>query len=173
MRRLLAVAALTIAPSLAMADAIDSDWQPPECPDELECPAGSSPASLGHSSCPSVCAPNAECQTDADCTSSYGERAHCEPTRFCIDVAYSGPGMSESVVDACDPSGPCGQAVDPSVAEGDRPRCSEVRRCVAPPAPPAPPSRGGCAGCSVTQASEGTALLLSAIAIFLFARRRR
>ncbi len=139
--------------SLAQADVIDEDWEEPQC-DPMVCPPGSSPVSLGHSSCPSVCGPSLECETAADCT-AYGEGATCIETRFCVQTVYSGHGMSPSVIDACEPSGPCGPTAAPNADEPAE--CVEARRCFQPnPPPPTAPASGGCAGCAAPGSSPGS-----------------
>jgi hypothetical protein len=172
--------------SIARADVIGPSWRPPSCA-PLSCPDGSQPVSLSHSGCPSLCAPNLECQTAADCAERYGEGSRCEPTRFCVVIRSAGPGMSPAVVDACEPEGPCGQPVDPSTPPADRPQCSEVSRCIAPPrtspeALPSPveanapidsPSRGGCAGCTVASPRSTFAPALALALLALVALRHR
>lgn len=180
---MLLLLAAAAASSQARADAIDPDAPALEC-DPLPCPEGSTEAALGHSSCPSVCAPNTECRTTADCLDYYGEGARCEPTRFCVGVEYAGPGMSEAVYDACAPDGPCGASAPPAAEGSERPRCVEVSRCVAPPAPApaqaAPSGRGGgCAGCAVAAREARASSLAGLVALVLLvvgrgrARRRR
>jgi hypothetical protein len=144
MRLAIIVAACLAIPGLAAADAIDSNHTGPDCSGStLTCPAGSHPASLGHSSCPSVCAPSDVCTTPADCSEWYGPGAACVPTRFCIGIDFSGPGMSHAVRGDCDAAGTC--AAYP--VETDGVTCEIVSRCVdtrPPPPPPPPPDEGGC-----------------------------
>ncbi|MGE0784042.1 MAG: hypothetical protein AB7S26_00040 [Sandaracinaceae bacterium] len=174
MRAAWIVVGLGLMANVASADVIDSDRPPLQC-DPLECPAGASPTSLGHSSCPSECSPNMECQTDAECVSSYGAGAHCEPTRFCIGVVYAGHGMTNAVMDACEPTGPCGSP--PAEPNDEAPSCVEASRCVAVPQPPGSsgqsdsPSRGGCAGCAVAPRTR-TPLALALFGVLLLIRWR-
>ncbi|MCB9596029.1 MAG: hypothetical protein H6719_25130 [Sandaracinaceae bacterium] len=169
---LLVLALLGGSASAARADVVDSDAPPLQC-DELPCPAGSRPASLGHSSCPSVCSPSSTCTGDADCA-DYGAGARCEPTRFCIGIEYSGPGASEAVYDACESSGPCGSG---ATEEPEAPRCVEASRCVAPAGPATPAraesSRGGCAGCAASGRDPAGLGWLVALVALVAARRRR
>lgn len=158
-----------LVPAPAIADAIDPDWEPPDCSDvHLDCPEGSAPVALGHSSCPSTCAPTAECRSASDCREAYGETSRCVPTRFCVGVASSGPGMSASVEGECDPQGQCPGA-DPEA------QCSVASRCTAPPpAPSAAPAHGGCAGCAARPGgAAGSSIVALAVALALARRRRR
>lgn len=162
---------LVLAASAAHADVIDEDWEPPEC-DDVPCPPGSMAVAMGHSSCPSVCAPNMECESHDACTERYGEGAQCIPTRFCVGTAYGGNSMSPEVLDNCEPAGPCGTGA-PDLPEGQpAPECSEVRRCQPPAPPPASstPARGGCAGCST--GGGGGGVFVFVVALLALWRRR-
>lgn len=172
MRLAILVAACLAIPGSAAADAIDSDDPGPDCSGRtLTCPVGSHPASLGHSSCPSVCAPSDVCTTPADCSEWYGPGAACVATRFCVGIDFAGPGMSRAVRGDCDAAGTC--AAYP--AETDGVTCEIVSRCVdtrPPPPPPPPPDEGGCSIARGATASAAPSLLVLALALAVRHRRR-
>ncbi len=162
-----------VGASFAQADVIDEDWEEPQC-DPMACPPGSSGASMGHGSCPSVCTPTLACTTAADCT-AYGSGATCIETKFCIQNQYVGRGMAPAVVDACEPSGPCGPSAEPDPNQ-EPAQCIEARHCHQPnPPPPAAPASGGCAGCTVAsnQSPTGPAAVLFGLALWVRFRRTR
>ncbi len=149
---------LLCLPTVAFADVIDGDYEPPTCP-PMTCPPGSSAYAGGHGSCPVGCVPfHLECTSDAQCVSEYMEGSTCVDVRFCVESRFAGrSGDVDVVVGEANAEGAC-ESGTPSIG----------RRCTVPPPRPAAPRQEEESGCS----AAGSPSSLMAIFALLLVRRK-
>lgn len=148
---------LLCLPTVALADVIDDDYEPPSCP-PMTCPPGSSAYSGGHGSCPVGCVPfHLECTSDAQCASEYMAGSTCVNVRFCVESRFAGrSGDVDVVVGEANAEGAC-ETGTPSIG----------RRCTVPP--PRPAAQEEESGCSAAGGSGS----LFAVFVLLLMRRKR